>query len=414
MVGERFKWITFTILTALITTLFLSSVVFAQEATPTPTPTPDPNATPTPTPKPDNSQKISDLQKKISEYESKISDLKGQEKSLNGQIGVMDSQIKLTELRIDATQEQIDALEKDIEIAKNKVSSLQENIDKSTKTLIGRIAAVYQVGKVAPWEVLLAANSIQDIFKKLTYLRIVQIYDKKKVYAAEQAKNDYNNQKNIFEVKQAEAEELNKKLEGYTADLDAQKKDKQRLLVETKGSEANYQKLLTEARIEYEAIQGVISGKGTEGEIGPVNQGDTIATIIQGSSCNSTGSHVHFTVSRNGATENPFNYLKSVDATNESGGDPFNPSGSWEWPISPPIQFNQGYGDTWYVRAYHSYPMHNGIDIGSSSSIVRAVKSGTLFQGSYTGKGGCKLKYVRIRHNDDGLDTFYLHVNYVN
>lgn len=224
--------------------IFLISVssgrVFAED----PTPTPDAS----PTSAPDNSKAISDLQKQISDYQSKISDLKGQEKSLSGQIGVMDSQIKLTELRIDATQQQIEDLEKDIEIAKDKVSNIQGDIDKSTKSLIARISAVYQVGSVKPWEVFLAANNIQDMFKRLTYLRIVQLYDKRKVYAAEQAKNDYNNQKSIYEDKQTEAEVLNKKLGDYTADLDAQKSQKQTLLKETQGNEANYQKLLSAAK----------------------------------------------------------------------------------------------------------------------------------------------------------------------
>lgn len=379
--------------------------VFAQTETPTPTL----SVTPTP----DKSAAISDLQNQINEYQKKVVELQGQSKTLNSQIGIMDSQIKLTELRIKDAEEKIKELQKDIEIAKGKVENLEHDIDSSTKALVGRISAVYQVGTINPWEVFLSANTIDDVFSRLKYLKIIQIYDKRKVYAAEQAKNDYNNQKQIFEDKEAEAQALSEKLEDYNTQLAQDKKSKQALLAETQGSEARYQKLLQEARAEYEAIQGIVSGRGTEGEVGPVNQGDTVATIIQGSSCNSSGTHLHFTVSRNGATENPFNYLKSVDHSNDSGGDPFNPSGSWEWPISTPIQFNQGYGDTWYVRTYHFYPMHNGIDISSSSLSVRAVKSGTLFQGSYTGNGGCRLRYVRVHHNDDGLDTFYLHVNYV-
>ena len=135
-----------------------------------------------------------------------------------------------------------------------------------------------------------------------------------------------------------------------------------------------------------------------------------IATLIQGASCNSSGTHLHFTVSRDGVAQNPFNFLKGgISHENRSGGDPFNPSGSWEWPIDPTIEFNQGYGDTWYVRTYRFYPTHNGIDI-SGSSTVKAVKSGTLFKGSYAGYQGCTLPYVRVHHNDDGLDTFYLHV----
>ncbi|HVT01319.1 MAG TPA: hypothetical protein VHE53_03760 [Patescibacteria group bacterium] len=208
----------------------------------------DPTPTPTPTSAPDNSQAINDLQKQINDYQSKISDLQSQEKTFTSQIAIMDNQIKLTELRINATKEQIAQLEKDIDIAKNKVSNLQSDIDVSTKALVGRIAAVYQVGSIKPWQVFLTANDISDVFTRLTYLRVVQAYDKRKVYAAEQAKNDYANQQDIYQKEQDEAEALNKKLNDYTDQLDQQKADKQTLLTQTQGSEANYQRLLAQAK----------------------------------------------------------------------------------------------------------------------------------------------------------------------
>ncbi len=232
--------------------LMLGRIVFAQTETPTPTPTSTP----------DNTAAISDLHNQIKQYENKIFDLQGQEKTLSSQIGVMNNQIKLTELRIASTKKQIESLGKDINIAKDKVATLQENIDKSTKSLIARIAAVYQGGRIAPWEIFLAANNIQDVFKKLTYLRIVQIYDKKKVYAAEQAKNDYANQKSIFENKETEAEALNKKLSDYTSQLDQEKGTKQTLLSQTQGNESSYQRLLAAAQAQLAGFSSFTANQG--------------------------------------------------------------------------------------------------------------------------------------------------------
>ena len=146
-----------------------------------------------------------------------------------------------------------------------------------------------------------------------------------------------------------------------------------------------------------------------------------IASVRQGSFCNSSGSHLHFTVAQKGIALNPFNYLKGIDHDNCSGsgkcseGDPFNPSGNWEWPLSPKIRMNQGFGSTWAVRntwVGQIYSLHNGIDIIGSSSTVKAVTDGTLFRGSYGGSGGCRLRYVRVEHKDSDLETYYLHVNY--
>ena len=108
----------------------------------------------------------------------------------------------------------------------------------------------------------MAASNIADVFKRLTYLRIVQIADKQKVYAAEQAKNDYENQKSIYEDKQAEAEALSKKLEDYTDQLDQEKSAKQTLLTQTQGNEANYQKLLSQAQAQLASFSRFTANAG--------------------------------------------------------------------------------------------------------------------------------------------------------
>lgn len=387
----------------LLITVFSNVLVYAQ--TPTVSPTPKPAA----------SSKISELSKKIAELESKVSDLRSQGKSLSSQISAMDNQIKLMEYRIAANEQEIDTLTRDIDAAGGKMKNLESSLSDVSKVLINRIVATYESGGAQPIHMIASSNDLSSLFVRANYLRIVQAHDKKLMYNAQQAKNDYANQKNIFEQKKQKIEALKAELEGYNAQLDKDKESKQQLLTQTKGSEATFQALLAETKAEYEAIQGIVSGRGNEGEVGPVEQGGTIATIKQGASCNSSGSHLHFTVSNNGAAQNPFNYLKSVDHKNQSGGDSFNPSGSWDWPISPSIQFNQGYGNTSFASGPSSfYSFHNGLDINSSSSVVRAVQAGTLFQGSYTGNGGCRLQYVRVRHTDGGLDSFYLHVNYAN
>lgn len=399
------------IIVFLLVILFSASFGINSVYSETPTPSPSPSSSPSPTP--GNSQATQDLLNKINDLTNKINDLKGQEKTLSSQITVMDNQVKLTEYRIEATQEQVTSLILDIDTATKKVSGLQEALNNLVGVLANRIVATYEVGTIQPFQILLTSNNAADFFKRLNYLKIAQAHDKKLVYDTEQAKVDYANQKIIFEDKKKKIEVLKKQLEDYTAQLNQEKETKKQLLTATQGSESNYQTLLAQARAEYEQIQGIVAGKGTEGEIGQVNKGDIIASIIQGASCNSSGAHLHFTVSSGGNAQNPFSYLKSVDYTNDSNGDDFNPSGSGDWPVDPPIELHQGYGNTWYVRAYGFYPFHNGIDITGSSSVVKAVKSGTLFQGSYTGNGGCRLRYVRVHQPDDGLDTFYLHINYV-
>lgn len=366
--------------------------------------------------------KLGDLQKKIQELEGKVTDLRNQGNSLSAQIGVMDNQIKLTEYRMNATQQEITDITLDIDSASKRMTNLEGSLDNVSKVLINRIVATYKTGSVDPLQLILTSSNIGEAISRINYLKIVQAHDKKILLETQQAKNDYENQKNILQTKKQKIEALKVQLEEYTKQLDADKSTKQRLLAETKGQEANYQSLLSNAKAEYEAIQNIVAGGGNETEVRSVSEGERIASVIPGPSCNSGGAHLHFIVNRNGSTENPFNYLKSVSSENCSGsscgsadGDPFNPSGSWEWPIAPTIKMTQGYGSTWAVRNSYVgqiYSFHNGIDIVGSSFEVKAVKPGTLYQGSYTGVNGCRLRYVKVAHPDLGLSTLYLHINY--
>jgi peptidoglycan hydrolase CwlO-like protein len=363
-----------------------------------------------------------DIQKKIQELEGKVTDLHNQGNTLSAQIGVMDNQIKLTEYRMQATQQEITDIGLDIDSASKRMSNLEGSMDTITKVLISRIIATYKSGTIEPMQLILASDNLSDAISRINYLRIVQAHDKQVLLDTQQAKNDYENQKNILESKKVKVSALKTQLQTYSTQLDSDKKTKQKLLADTKGQEANYQTMLANARAEYEAIQTIVSGGGNESKVRDVSEGERIASIIPGPSCNSGGAHLHFIVNKGGGTENPFGYLKSIDNENCSGsscgsgdGDPFNPSGNWDWPISGPIRMYQGYGNTWAVKNSYVgqiYNFHNGIDIVGSSFEVHAVKAGALYQGSYTGENGCRLRYVKVDHPDLGLSTLYLHINY--
>lgn len=348
----------------------------------------------------------------ISQYQEQINKLQGQANTLKNQIAQFDAQIKLTSAKIAQTQEQINMLG-------GRIDQLGESLSSLTTAFNSRAVETYKLSKYeGGFFFILSANDLNDAFSRYHYLQKIQEEDRNLLARLQDAQTTYQGQK-------ADQEALQKQLKTQQANLNTQKAAKAKLLSDTKNSEVKYQQLLAEAQAEYEAIQGILAGKGKEVEAGHVNQGDKIATIIQGPSCNSGGSHLHFTISQNGNTKNPFEYLKSgVDYQNCSGsdcgssdGDNFNPSGSWDWPINSKIKFNQGYGSTWAIRntwVGKVYSFHNGIDIASdSSNDIKSVRSGTLYRGGYSGSGGCTLRYVRVHNDDGGLDEFYLHINYI-
>jgi peptidoglycan hydrolase CwlO-like protein len=355
-------------------------------------------------------QKMQRLTNEIEQYQREIDKLKAQANTLANQIAQYDAQIKLTTLKITQVEEKIVLLG-------GRIDQLEISLTALTNAFSLRAKETYVMARMGdPVLLLVSAQDLSGAVSRFHYLKKIQEADRDLLFRLQTTQSSYVEEK-------GDQEALKQELEEQKANLASQKAAKDNLLKITKNDEKRYQALLAAARSELEAIQAIIAGKGTETQVGPVSQGSRIASIIAGASCNSSGQHLHFIVSQNGSVQNPFNYLKGgVAYENCSGpycgspdGDPFNPSGSWDWPIIPTIDFSQGFGVTWAVRntwVGSIYSFHNGIDIDSSSPEVRAVRSGVLYRGSYVGGGGCALRYVRVDHDENDIDTFYLHVNY--
>lgn len=363
--------------------------------------------------KADENTDIVELEKKIQEYSQKINELQRTAGTLANQIQQFDTQITITELKIGQTEEQIVLLGGRIDQLQNSMTELEEAYN-------NRVVQTYKMSRSNDSAlVIFSSSDVNKAVSSYYYLHKIQEADKNLLDKLQKAHTLYVDKKD-------DLEDLEKVLGVQKEQLDNQKSAKSYLLKVTKNDEKEYQKLLAETKAEYEAIQAIIAGRGVETEAGHVGQGQRIASIIQGASCNSNGTHTHFIVASGGAVQNPFNFLRSgIDYENCSGpsgaggeclpgGDTFNPSGSWDWPINAPIKFNQGYGYTWAIaHRLVWYGSHNGIDINSkSSSEVKAVQAGDLYQGSYTGNGGCRLRYVRVDHDNSDLETYYLHINY--
>ena len=351
-----------------------------------------------------------DCSKCIEYLANKKSEASGRAKTLSSEIALTNNQIKLTEARIKATEQKIKELQKDIGIAKDKILELESSIDRATRLLIERITAVYQVGRLAPWQVFLTARNIDDVFSRLKYLRLVQIYDKRQVYASEQAKTDYANQQEIYEDKEGEAKNLSAKLSDYNKQLESEKSGKQELLSVTRNDEVRYQRLLSQARAE----RAVVLGGGTEVFLRNINVGDSVGTIISGASGCSTGTHLHFSVYQGTSARDPSDFLSSKGVSYSYPESQYgyygtiNPHGSYPWPLDDSILVNQAYGSHGFAQQFYPSGFHDGIDMEGGSSNVKAVRNGKLYEGSYKCSNGI-LNYAKVEH-DDGLITWYLHI----
>ncbi|PJC28220.1 hypothetical protein CO054_01310 [Candidatus Shapirobacteria bacterium CG_4_9_14_0_2_um_filter_39_11] len=336
-----------------------------------------------------------------------------QRRSLRSEITKFNATIAITTTRIYATIGQIEALEKEIAALTAKIGRLDISLDQISQILIKRITETYKKGKIETFSLFLSSKSFSEFTSRYKYLKVMQLHDRKLMVQMESVRTSFEDQKTLKEKKQDELEAAKKKLESQKILLARQKVDKENLLRLTQNNELRYQQLLAASRAEVEAIQGIIAGRGQETEVGKVNQGNNIATIITGFSACSTGTHLHFQIAEGSDVKNPFSYLKNINLIDDSGGDAHNATGDWDWPLNEPIRLTQGFGsDTSAIRSRIVwYDFHTGIDVVSDDRAIKAVKPGTLYRGSIACGGGT-LRYVRVDHDDSGIDTYYLHVNY--
>ncbi len=349
-----------------------------------------------------NEEKLQELNRQIQEYQSQIAKLQGQANTLSNQIAQFDAQIRLTELKISQTEEKIILLSGRIEQLKLSLNSL-------SSAFSSRVVETYKMTRLEDHAFIL--TSTKDLVKAVSrfhYLKIIQEADHSLIKRLLQAQNTYEDQK-------LNLEDLKTELDKQKKSLDIQKAAKAQLLTLTRNDEKRYQTLLAQARAELEAIQAIIAGRGEETEVGRVNEGDRIASIIPTASACSNGAHLHFEVVKDRVHQNPASFLIPKDVIWDNAPDsPFSFSGSWQWPINDPVRITQGYGMTYYANnlKYYGGNPHTGLDMVNDNKdyTVKAVKNGVLYRGAI-GCGGGTLRYVRVRQ-DDGYDTYYLHISY--
>src|SRR3989344_2043112 len=238
-------------------------------------------------------------------FSQKIGELSDQKKTLASQIAQYDTQIKVTQLKISEASNTIEQLEKEIGILGFRIGYVSESIGRLEQLVKKRIVATYQQSFTSNLELILASDDFADVMLRLQYLKQLQENDRRVLSSLQETRSNYANQKDEREAKQAAIEENKNKLEVLSADLDAQRKDKEAFLSVTKNDEARFQRLLTQAQAE----RAIVFGGGTDVFMRDVKQNENIGRIAshETSPGCSSGPHLHFEIHKNGSVQDPSN-----------------------------------------------------------------------------------------------------------
>lgn len=177
--------------------------------------------------------KISEIRAEISGYEKEAAALSAQANTIKGQIALLQNKQALLRKQIELKQAEHDQLVIDIE-------ATQKTIDQNSDTIGYVVAQYYYNDGVSMLERLVSASSFSAYIDE--EVRLTSISD-----TIIEIINENKRLKEELEDKKREAESVLKDLDAQKQELVAAEQEQNRLLQETKNSEAAYQKLKKEA-----------------------------------------------------------------------------------------------------------------------------------------------------------------------
>ena len=364
-----------------------------------------------------------DIYEKINCYSSVVNSCSSQRQNMASQITYLTTKIELTNTKIISTREKIKKLESELEKITTRIDGLDNSLTQITGNFIERIKSSYKYSQIPIINILISGNNFSDLWKRYKYLQTVKNHDKKLLIQLQNSKVNYQEQKDLKEVKKTELDEANIQLEKEEVLLDSQKREKEVFLNVTKNSEKIYKQNLEAAQREVTEIEKAASVLSQAGVSKRVGRGEVVG--IMGNTGFSTGPHLHFAVYNLNESDldkfnfeehyqNPFDYVSSRSVTFAANScddvgsrqEKSVGGGSWSWPMDNPM-ITQCFGHTPFSGAYYRSGIHNGVDmVDDGNPLVKAVESGN----AYTYRGGQSAGNGVFIFHDNGKMTLYWHL----
>ncbi len=202
------------------------------------------------------------LNDKIQQYQSKLKELRSEKNTLSSQIEYMDTQIYLTGLNIIDTEQKIKQTEKEIILLSDRIDGLDSSLNSISKLLIERVVDGYKEHTPSLFDMVLDSGNADTLLAKIQYQRVTQSNNQKMLVQVQEAKLNFEEQKNLREKKKEELDKLTVTLNAQKVELNTQKESKQRLLAVTQNNESSYQKLLEDAQKQLAGFKSFVQTAG--------------------------------------------------------------------------------------------------------------------------------------------------------
>lgn len=312
---------------------------------------------------------IERLEEQAAVFRGNIATEQAQANSLKKEISILQNQIGKVQAEINAASAKISKANIEIDQTEDTIEEVLAKIE-DHKIAIGKLMlSMYRQNKEDLVITLLKTERLSDFFREASDISSLGDAMEGKIDELRTAKAEYENQIAQLEGRRQELEEYTQEQAVKKTSLSVVTKSKDQLLKETKGQEAEYQKML--ASVEQQKMQFFTELRELE------------TKVIQGGL-----------------------YVVQVTASNL----PKKGTKLFEWPEDG-YRTTQGYGYTSYAkRGAYGGAAHNGVDIAAGrGSPIKAIGDGEIIANGINNSGWGN--WVAIKHPPYNLVSLYGHMS---
>ena len=208
---------------------------------------------------------LEELTKQIEQYRENVKGIQNQAKNLEREISLLNNQIKQFELEIKQTTIMIQGLESDISGLEVNIKDLESQAE-NEKVILGElIREIYKHDETSFIEVILTKDKLSDFFSELQSLETLQVGIQKSLEKIRNTKEQLAAEKNKLEEEKGELIALKAVQETQKFSLDKKKKERKKLLDDTRGQEYLYQRLVKDKQVNVNTIRSrlyILQGMG--------------------------------------------------------------------------------------------------------------------------------------------------------
>ncbi len=191
---------------------------------------------------------LRELEAQIGQYEQQISSYRKQGSTLKGEVDRLNSKISKLNLQIKAINLTLTQLDKKITETQYQINVTESNIEDHRQALTNLLRNLYQSDRANMMEIFLKNPKLSDFFTDLNNITLLQGNLRITIEEITALRDKLQDQREQFSLARADASTLKSYQTAQRLEADQTKRQKNDLLVVTKGQETKYQGLLKQTK----------------------------------------------------------------------------------------------------------------------------------------------------------------------